>query len=129
MTDKIRQEKRQHIINDWFQAWHQPDWANFEQIFDTEVYYSECWGPEYQGISQVKTWFKHWHSKSKLLVWEITAIHHVQAHTFVTWHFACQSDHKTIAFEGLSDIQWTGLKVKLVKEYSSQLPKYNPVAQ
>lgn len=35
------------------------------------IVYSECYGPEYRGISQIVKWFVEWNKRGKVLEWNI----------------------------------------------------------
>lgn len=115
-------------IKEWFQAWFDSSWNHFENIFDENIYYSESWGPEYHGILEIKQWFTKWHHHSSLLKWDIKQYVHQDHFSFVEWRFACQDQQQNNEFDGLTFIEWDdSLKIKVLKEFASVLPKYDPL--
>lgn len=119
---------REEIIKEWFQAWFDPEWNRFQELFESDVYFSESWGPEYSSVEEIATWFKKWHHHSKLITWDIEQYIHSIKHTIVVWHFSCANNESISEFDGCSIIEWgANEKILSLKEYSSTLPKYNPL--
>ncbi len=48
------------IIRSYFKAWLENDIDHIRDIFSHDVIYSECYSPEYHGISQIIKWFEEW---------------------------------------------------------------------
>lgn len=46
------------VIKKYFQSWLDNDVEIVKQTFSENALYSECYGPEYHGLSQIVTWFK-----------------------------------------------------------------------
>lgn len=119
---------REEIIKEWFQAWFNSKWNRFHELFESNVYDSESWGPEYSGIEEIAIWFKKWHSHSKLIAWDIEKYIHSARYTTVEWHFICKDSESKNEFDGCSIIEWgDNDKILSLREYSSTLPKYNPM--
>lgn len=119
---------RENIIKQWFYSWYDPTWNEFEEIFEDNVYYSESWGPEYSGIEEIRKWFTHWHTHSKLERWQINNFMHIDDKSIVEWTFSCSDKNGKTIFDGVSIIQWSqNDKIQSLKEYASSLPKYNPL--
>lgn len=49
--------EREKIIKNYFQSWISNNCKILQDIFDSKVIYSECYGPEYRGIDVVERWF------------------------------------------------------------------------
>lgn len=45
------------IVKRYFSCWIKNDSSVLEEVFDKEVYYSECYGPAYKSLDQVEKWF------------------------------------------------------------------------
>lgn len=119
---------KEDMIGEWFMAWFDPTWEKFHDVFEDEVYYSESWGPEYNGIGDVRKWFSKWHLHSKLVSWEIKQFYHTENNTIVEWYFCSRDEKSSVGFDGCSIIEWgQNGKIHSLKEYSSSLPKYNPL--
>ncbi|WP_341456669.1 hypothetical protein [Clostridium beijerinckii] len=67
---------REQIIKKYFKSWLENNCSVLKDIFDLNVTYSECYGPEYHGIDTVTTWFKEWNKRGKVLVWDIKQFIH-----------------------------------------------------
>jgi len=62
------------IIQKYFQAWIDADIRTVKEIFCDDIIYSECYGPEYHGLSQIIQWFEEWNNKGRALEWTIKQI-------------------------------------------------------
>ena len=51
------------VIKKYFQSWLDNDVEIVKQTFSENALYSECYGPEYHGLSQIVTWFENWNNK------------------------------------------------------------------
>ena len=63
--------QREEIVKRYFQAWLDQDIEPLGSIFSDDVVYSECYGPEYRGLSQILKWFADWNKSGRVLKWEI----------------------------------------------------------
>ena len=128
LLEKVINVFKEKKIKEWFKSWFDPSWNQFENIFNENIYYSESWGPEYHGILEIKQWFTTWHQHSRLLKWNIGQYVHKNNISVVEWQFACQDQQKNNEFEGLTLIEWDDdLKIRVLKEFASVLPKYDPL--
>lgn len=124
---KTSQQKNK-IIEEWFHSWYESNWNRFDEIFEFEVYYSESWGPMYQGIKEMMIWKDEWHQHAFLNEWRIDKIYHLDTISFVEWYFDCCDNGKQHVFHGISVIEWSDNdKILSLKEYASSLPQYNPI--
>ena len=62
------------IIMAYFQSWLDNDAEVLKDVFAEQAVYSESYGPEYHGLSQIITWFENWNNKGKVLEWTIKRI-------------------------------------------------------
>ena len=44
-------------IQKYFKSWLNVDIDVLSDVFSNDIIYSECYGPEYHGISQILKWF------------------------------------------------------------------------
>lgn len=118
---------REAIVKEWLIAWFTPEWNQFSDVFDQNAYYSESWGPEYHGISEIKQWFTKWHRHCECVAWDIKQFHHTEAVTIVEWYFSCKDDEKKHEFDGCSIIEWNqNDRIVSLREFCSTLPNYMP---
>ena len=53
-------EKREQIIQLWFDMWLKAVDLGISDIFSTDAVYTESWGPEYRGAAAIRHWFEEW---------------------------------------------------------------------
>ncbi|WP_017208792.1 nuclear transport factor 2 family protein [Clostridium beijerinckii] len=118
---------REQIIKKYFKSWLDNNCSVLKDIFDSNVSYSECYGPEYHGIDTVTTWFKEWNKRGKVLVWDIKQFIHQGNITAVEWYFKCRYDGEIEEFDGVSLIEFNGDNyIVNLKEFQSKIPHYYP---
>lgn len=111
----------------YFQAWVNNDISCMDQLFNDETYYSECYGPEYHGIDELKVWFKDWHQHGRVLEWKIKDMWQLGNKWMVEWHFECIYECKTDDFDGVSLICFNDdNKIVSLKEFESKAQHYHP---
>ena len=108
-------------VQKYFQAWLNADIEPLKTIFAGEIVYSECYGPEYRGISQILQWFDDWNKKGKVLRWDINRVIEADRTAIAEWYFECIYDGKTEGFNGVTvaDFNDRGKIVRL-SEYQSK---------
>ncbi|GEA31948.1 nuclear transport factor 2 family protein [Clostridium diolis] len=118
---------REQIIKKYFKSWLENNCSVLKDIFDSNVSYSECYGPEYHGIDTVTTWFKEWNKRGKVLVWDIKRFIHQGNITAVEWYFKCRYDGEIEEFDGVSLIEFNDDNyIVSLKEFQSKIPHYYP---
>lgn len=107
-------------VRQYFDAWLENRPEALEQLFAPEIVYSECYGPEYQGLEQVKRWFADWNRKGKVLEWRIKSVLQEGQNLAVEWYFCCEYQGKRDAFDGVSLLAFNeGGKIVSLKEFQS----------
>lgn len=118
---------REQIIKKYFKSWLDNNCSVLKDIFDSNVSYSECYGPEYHGIDTVTTWFKEWNKRGKVLVWDIKQFIHQGNISVVEWYFKCRYDGEIEEFDGVSLIEFNDDNyIVSLKEFQSKIPHYYP---
>jgi len=118
------EHQREKIIKEYFKAWLKNESHNFDDIFSKGIYYSECYGPKYRGIEEIKRWFLEWNKIGRVLNWDILSFIHSNEKTVVEWYFRCDYKNEIGEFKGVSIIDWEEGKISSVKEFQSSLPQY-----
>ena len=114
---------REEIIKKYFDSWLNNNSSVLKEIFDEKIVYSECYGPEYDGIDTVETWFKEWNKRGKVLVWDI----HQGNKSVAEWYFKCKYDGEIGEFDGVSIIEFNNANYIInLKEFQSKIPHYYP---
>lgn len=119
MADSMKQKKE--TIKAYFRCWVENDPAVLEKTFAEEIVYSECYGPEYRGLEQIKQWFSDWHQRGKVLEWRVKGFLHEGDCTAVEWYFRCDYEGEVNGFDGVSLIEFDKAgKIVSLKEFQSK---------
>lgn len=114
-------------VKQYFEAWLKKDGFELKNILADEIYYSECYGPEYVGIKEVKQWFYAWNQVGNVLKWEIKKYIEQNNTIIVEWYFECEYEGNRDGFDGVSWIVFDNeKKICSVKEFQSQKEHYRP---
>ena len=106
--------QRDEIVKRYFQAWLDQNIEPLESIFSEDIVYSECYGPEYRGLSQI-------------LKWDIKNFIHQGMFTVAEWYFECDYNHEIGGFDGVSIIEFNDdMKIVNLKEFQSKAEHYFP---
>lgn len=112
---------RETLIKNYFLCWVENDPAVLDETFANGIVYSECYGPEYRGLGQIKQWFSDWQQKGKVLKWRIKSFLHEGSRTAVEWYFRCEYDGTVDGFDGVSLIEFDeNGKIVSLKEFQSK---------
>lgn len=118
---------REQLIEQYYQMWINKNRTGIDDLFNENVYYSESFGPEYEGLSQVKQWFDDWIIKGTVLEWTITKYIEAGEISIVEWYFACEYNDSVDALNGVSVIEWDSEnKMVNVREFQSKAMQYKP---
>lgn len=113
--------EREKLIKRYFESWVKNDISSLEEVFDNSIIYSECYGPKYRGLKQVKQWFEDWNKKGKVIRWDIKSFIHDNNVTAVEWFFQCKYNDEIRSFDGVSLIAFNGNgKIISLKEFQSK---------
>lgn len=117
----------EEIIREYFQAWLNKDVETVKEIFSENIMYSECYGPEYHGLSQVLRWFNDWNKKGNVLEWTIKRIMLLNNSAIAEWHFKCDYAGNVNDFDGvtIADFDDDG-KINKLCEFQSKSEHYFP---
>ncbi|MNI68558.1 SnoaL-like domain protein [compost metagenome] len=119
--------EREQIIENYFESWINKNNVILRKIFDPNIIYSECYGPEYHGLHAIESWFEDWNKRGTVFVWSIKQFIHQGSLTAVEWYFKCEYEGEVGEFDGVSLIEFNNdnLIVNL-KEFQSKIPHYYP---
>lgn len=127
VNNKIGENIMTDILQKYFQAWINTDIETVKDIFAENVIYSECYGPEYHGLSQILRWFEDWNKKGKVLEWTIKQTIEHNKTLIAEWYFKCDYEGNTAGFNGvtIADFDNNG-KIVSLKEFESKAEHYYP---
>lgn len=113
--------RNEEIIKRYFNMWLDKDGSKLNVIFDINIIYSECYGPEYRGLEQVQQWFRDWNKRGTVLTWDIKQFIHQGNQTVVEWYFECEYEGNISGFDGVSLIDFNdNAKIISLKEFMSK---------
>lgn len=119
--------EREKIIKNYFESWINNNGSILNEIFDSKVIYSECYGPEYRGIDTIEKWFEDWNKHGKVIAWDIKQFIHQGNVVAVEWYFKCEYDRKIGEFDGVSLIEFNDVnRIVNLKEFQSEIPHSYP---
>lgn len=121
--------RREALLRAYLDAWLTGNSAVLDDVFSPDVVYSECYGPEYRGLAQVKLWFSDWNRVGTVLEWHIKRFIHQDDTTAFEWRFRNRYFDKEDCFDGvtLADFDAAG-KIVSLKEFYSRSEHILPYA-
>ncbi|MBS5938304.1 nuclear transport factor 2 family protein [Clostridium sp.] len=120
-------EFREEIVRSYFKAWINNERDVLKEIFSENIVYSECYGPEYNGIDIIQRWFEDWHNNGEVLAWDIKQFIHDGNITVVEWYFKCVYKDNASEFDGVSIIDFDdNNRIISLKEFQSKFKHYYP---
>lgn len=90
------------ILKKYFTAWINKDIETVRRTFSENAVYSECYGPEYHGLSQILKWFEDWNQRGQVLEWTIKRIMEQNGTVIAEWYFRCSYDGNVDGFDGVT---------------------------
>lgn len=113
--------QKEDIVKSYFQAWLDKNIEPLGNIFSDDIVYTECYGPEYHGLSQILKWFSAWNKNGTVLKWKIKNFIHQCAFTAVEWYFEYNYDNEISGFDGVSIVEFNeNMKIVSLKEFQSK---------
>lgn len=118
---------RERVVRNNFGSWLKKDVDSFSACFAEEATYSECYGPEYHGVAQLRRWFEEWNQYGAVLQWDIKQFIGVEDTVVAEWYFRCIYDGNCDGFDGVSIIVFNKEnQITSVKEFQSKAEHYFP---
>ena len=114
-------------IRQYFDCWLKKDIAPLKEIFADNIIYTECYGPQYQGLDQVLRWFREWNEMGTVLKWDIKQVL-AQGNTLaVEWYFECNYGGTVSCFDGVTLAVFDkDEKITSLKEFESKAQHVYP---
>ncbi|MBQ2770001.1 MAG: nuclear transport factor 2 family protein [Clostridia bacterium] len=117
-------------VRGYFQAWLEQDLEAVKEIFAENVVYSECYGPEYRGLSQIIRWFTAWNERGRVLEWRIKRVLQENKTLVAEWYFQCQYEGVIDGFDGVSIVDFDDeMKIVKLREFQSKAEHYFPYGE
>ncbi len=112
---------REEKIRAYFAAWVRGDGFRLEDWFAPDAIYTECYGPRYHGVEQLRRWIADWAPHGRVLEWTVKRVFSAGDQTAVEWYFRCRYDGEESGFDGATLITWDGGgRIKTLAEFESK---------
>ena len=130
----MKRKNAEILIRQYFQSWLTQDLDLFLSTMSNAVHVTECYGPVYVGIDEVRQWFISWHEGSgqgKVTRWDIASIFYddTQQTAAVEWDFECVYEGNLAGFLGASLFHFHAEKISRIQEYQMEKEQYRPFEQ
>jgi len=113
--------KMERTLLCWMNAWLKCDASAIEDVFADGIIYSECYGPEYRGIDQIKRWFTDWNKKGRVIEWSIRERYHDDDTLIAAWFFRCEYEGSIDGFDGVTIARFSDEgKIVSLREFQSK---------
>ena len=117
----------EEIIRKYFGAWLNVDIETVRNTFSNNAVYSECYGPEYHGLSQIIRWFEEWNNKGRVLEWSIKRTFEKNRTIIVEWYFKYKYDGTINGFDGVTIADFNeDMKILKLCEFQSKAEHFYP---
>lgn len=118
---------RETIIQMYFDMWVHRDFSILDTLFASNIYYSECYGPEYTGLNEIHLWIDDMLRKQKVLEWRVKRFIHANNTVVVEWVFRDVHNNTQNSFDGVSIIEFeSDERISSIKEFGSKSEHANP---
>jgi len=118
---------RERLLRRWFSSWIDQDASAIDEVFADHIVYSECYGPEYRGIDQIKRWFSDWNQKGRVLEWTIREIYSCEDKVIACWMFSCDYEGNVDGFDGVTIAEFEeGDRIVTLREFQSKTEHVYP---
>ncbi len=114
------------IAERYFKMWLTKNFHGLDEIFADNIYYSECYGPEYVGIDEMWQWINGWLSHGDVLTWDILDFFSSGNKAVARWYFKCNYDGKTDGFDGVTVFEFKDEKIVSLREFQSKSEHIRP---
>lgn len=121
--------QREETIRIWTDMWLGDDAMPMDAIFTEDVVYHECWGNEYTGREELRSWFEDWHKNNRMNVWNVTRFVHEADQTVAKWHMEAEAADgiTTRKMDGLYLVEWDDSgRIRALEEYGASPQKKRP---
>lgn len=118
---------KETVLRNYFRSWIDNDIETIKETFSENVFYSECYGPEYHGISQILKWFEDWNKIGRVLEWNIHRLIENNNTVIAVWYFKCEYNGKIDGFDGVTVADFdSNMRIVKLCEYQSKSEHYFP---
>ena len=123
----MNQAEKETALKAYFNMWVQRDFSALDTLFATDIFYSECYGPEYLGLHEIHQWVDTMLQKQTVLEWTIKRFIHENNSSAVEWFFKERQDNVVHGFDGVSIVEFQADgKILSIREFESKAEHTTP---
>lgn len=121
---------QEEIVRAYFGAWLRLDSSRLGDFFEEDALYTECYGPQYEGLAQIRRWFADWIPHGRVLEWRVNDVFSEGDRTAVDWYFRCVYDGNESGFDGVTLITWSASReIQTLREFESKPEHVRPYSE
>ena len=117
-------------IRKYYDLWIAANRAGIEDLLAEDIIYTEAYGPQHHGLSEIIRWFDDWTPKAKVIRWDITNYIEQGNTCVVEWFFQFETNGEEHVADGASIAEFDrNGKISIMKEFQADHDHYYPYAQ
>lgn len=114
-------------IRRYYDLWITANRAGLEELIAEDIIYTESYGPQHHGISEIIRWFDDWNQRARVICWDIVNWIEQDNLCIVEWFFRFELEGKEIVSDGASIVEFdTHDKIVNMREFQSTHEHYYP---
>ncbi len=114
-------------IRKYYDLWIAGSRDGMEELLAQNIVYTESYGPQHHGLSEVIKWFDDWTQKAKVLCWDITNCIEQENICVVEWLFRFEMDEEERVMDGVSIAEFDqNGRIISMREFQSTHEHYYP---
>lgn len=117
-----------NLVDRYLQAAKNKDISALDDIFTNDAVYIEVTGATYNGIGQIREWFKQRADKGNVSAWDIRKIIQSGENGAAQWYYEYRPETgEAFSYDGVSLIETADGKIKRWSEFSQTTNKTYPL--
>lgn len=110
--------KLEKLFRQYCHGWEAGTLDDILSPLHNDIYIKECFGPEYHGTTEVKSWAVKWLVGNSKVRWKIKKILLETSFLASEWRFSFQKSDTTVrSFDGSSFVVFKQGKISTIHEY------------
>jgi len=115
------------IIRRYYDLWITADRLGIEDLIAEDIVYTESYGPQHHGLTEIIKWFDDWTPKAKVIRWDITNYIEQGNTSVIEWLFQFEMNGETHISDGVSIAEFNRSgKISIMKEFQAEHNHYHP---
>ena len=122
--------KKVDTIRKYYDLWITADRSGIEDLIAEDIVYTESYGPQHHGLTEIIKWFDDWTPKAKVIRWDITNYFEQDKTCAVEWFFQFEMDGVVRVSDGASIAEFDDHgKIAVMKEFQAEHAHHYPYAE